>query len=187
MADQEIRNINFGPQSTEACNNGEVAEMIEVCDDGIRQITACGSAHKRNWQTPDLVIIRSIHTRLSKMVEDFEKDPEQYVPNADNIEIEIPSPPVCQLPENFGASIIARQLARLRSQLRNGSSSEQTTGFHRSELKYVIKPILAKFNDYLAREEETNADDSLEADWFPDVRDQEASETTPGHPDNQYR
>lgn len=185
MADQPIRVINFGPQSIEPCNNSEVAELIEVCDDSVRQITACGSAHKRNWQQPDLIIIRTIHNRLDTMVEDFEKKPEQYVPNADNIDIEIPTPPICQLPENFGASIISRQIARLRSQLRNGSSSEQTSGFHRSELKYVIRPILEKLDEYLQREEATQADNNAEPDWFPDVRDQEASETTPGHPDNQ--
>jgi hypothetical protein len=183
MADVEIRKINFGQQSASPCYNQEVADLIELCDDGCRQITACPSAKKRNWQEADLKIARNIHARMQNMVDQFKADPEQYAPNADKVEMNLGDTPECMQPENFGALLISRQIARLRTQLRNGSSSEQTTGFHEKELDYSLQPMLTKLGLYIQAEEDNFAAGNI--DYFPDVRDQEADETTPGHPDNQ--
>ena len=181
MADEEIRNINFGTQSTDPCYNQEIADLLEVCDDAIRQITACTSAPKRNWQKADLLIVRHIHGNIQANITAFAADPEQYVPNADSTEMAVGDPPVCKQPENLGALIIARHLARLRTQLRNGSSSERTTGFHPKELEYSIQPMMDKFDAYINMQQAFF--DSGDVDYFPDVRDQEANETTPGSPE----
>lgn len=183
MPDEAIRQIVYGQQSAEPCHNQEIATAIELLDDANRQISACESARARNWQTGDLVIVRNIYARFQTMIEDFEADPPQYQPNADKVEMGIPAPPICQQPENFGALIICRHLAGLRTQLRNGASSEQRTGFHDMELEYTIKPGLTKLDKYIQREETRLAEGPQ--DYFPDVRDQEADEQTPGHPDNQ--
>lgn len=183
MPDVPIRQINFGRQSEDPVYNQEVADLIELCDDTVRQITACGSASTRNWKTPDLEIARDLHGRFQGLVDDFKADPEQYTPNADKTEMSIGVPPVCQQPENFGALLLSRHVARLRTQLRNGSSAEQTTGFHPKELQYSIQPMLDKLDKYISSEEDRVAAGTV--DYFPDVADQEPSETTPGNPDNQ--
>ena len=89
MADEEIRNINFGTQDESPCYNQEIADLLEVLDDAIRQITACTSAHKRNWQGADLKIVRHIHDNLQANITAFAADPEQYVPNADSTEMDV--------------------------------------------------------------------------------------------------
>lgn len=184
MADQENRVVNFGRQSEESLYNIEIANLIEICDDGVRQVTACGSAHNRDWNEKDLLISERVHERLSEEISEYESDPQQFVPNADKTAIDIPEPPLCVLPENFGAQRMARQLALLRTQLRNGDSGENKSGFHPKELEWSIKPAVAKFKMYVDSEKQRTTDGR--SDYFPDVRDQEANETTPGHPDNQY-
>ena len=181
MPDEAIRTINFGKQSEKPCYNQEIADLLEICDDAIRQLTACPSAPKRNWQEADLKIIRHIHGNIQGNIDEFAKDPEQYAPNADSTEMSVGDPPVCAQPENLGALILSRQLARFRTQLRNGSSAERTTGFHPTELAYSIQPMMTKLDAYITKQQ---ADfDSGEVDYFPDVRDQEANETTPGSPE----
>lgn len=176
----EIMNIAFGPQSDKPVYNQEIANVIDFIDDMLRQLTACPSASERNWQEPDLLITRHNHGRLSSMVEGFAADPQLYMPNADKTEVNLSQPPEIKQPENQGALIAARHLARLRTQLRNGSSSAQVSGFHPRELDWVIRPALAKLDAYIKAEEDRFQ--AGQADYNPDVNDQQPSETTPGVP-----
>ena len=181
MPDTPVMKLNYGKESLVPVYNQEIADLLETCDDAVRQITACPSAHKRNWQEADLKIIRHIHTTLQANMDDFKADPEQYVPNADKTEMNTSPPPDIEQPENLGALIIARQIAKLRMQLRNGSSAEQVTGFHPKEYEYSIIPLMTKLDKYIAFQEQSYTQEDV--DYYPDVRDQEPNETTPGSPD----
>jgi hypothetical protein len=183
MADEEIRQIAFGQETVDPCHNQEIASLIDYIDDFMRQLTACPSATERNWLEPDLQITRHNHGRLAGMVESFSADPQLYMPNADRTAMSLASPPELQQPENQGALIIARHLARFRMQLRNGMSAKQASGYHPRELEWVINPALAKLDKYIADEESRFS--SGAADYMPDVDDQEPLEATPGNPDNQ--
>jgi len=134
-------------------------------------------------RSADLKIIRSLYVRLSEMVEQFAKDPEQYFPNADNTAVNVADAPLLKQPENSGASIITRQIAKIWGQLRNGHSGKMISGFHLKELEYSIRPAVVKLGDYITTEEARHeAGDPI---YMPEVNDQERDETTPGDPDNQ--
>lgn len=182
MPDQENLTINFGLITEEAIYNQEVASLIDYISDYARQVTACSSAHGRNWKDADLIIIRQAYNRIFQMVSDF-SDPEQYFPNADHTTANVLPPPVLVQPENSGALIIARQLAKIWTQMRNGVSSKMISGFHPSELELAVLPALVKLDKYIETEETRNASGIV--DYFPEVNDQEPDETTPGDPDNQ--
>lgn len=183
MPDMPILKVAFGQETADPMHNQEVGSLIDFIDDYMRQMTACPSATERNWLSPDLQIARHLHGRLKQMVDEFKSDPQLYMPNTDRTVVNIAPPPSLDQPENQGALIITRHLARFRMQLRNGSSGKQASGFHPMEYEYVIEPAITKLDKYISMEEARFS--AGEADYLPDVDDQEPMEATPGNPDNQ--
>jgi len=169
--DAEILDVNFGEETTEPIFNGEVASLIDYLDDALRQLTAAPSASERNWMEPDLAIAADIHSRLETMVTQFAADPQLYMPNSDKVTANVPAAPSIKQPENQGVLIIVRHLARFRTQLRNGVSGQQTSGFHPKEKQYVIDPALTKLKSYINNEQTRFT--AGDPDYFPDVNDQD--------------
>lgn len=182
MADQEVLDINFGVTVTTPFLNQEIANLLDFLDDMLRQLTACDSAHQRNWLEPDLVITRHNLDRVKDQIAGYVANPQLYLPNVSRDGLNVAAPPTIKQPENQGALILSRHLARFRQQLRNGNSGTQMSGFQPVELKWSIQPMLDKADVYLSAEEARFAGD--QADYLPEVDDQQPNETTEGEPDN---
>ena len=172
--------IQAGPVSQKPVFNGEVASLIQMLDQIMRDAAARPFADDDNVNDTDLSITKKNWDVYKATYGAIQAQPEMYTPNVDEVACDVPDPPEITVPENPIGAMWCRFLMRKRMQLRNGESKNRASGVNPDEHDTTFVPMMAKMDQYLA-----DAESQLTAGlrlYTPDVDDQTPQQNEPGEP-----